>query len=99
MYYDKLATVSGEGFYPECENRFTNNIRIDIMFSNINDEWIQIDNRPIYGLDKYTGMYLLKTLNLELNKQSMCIRNIGGRIIYPFIYEVSTYKMIKHYLD
>ena len=97
MYYDKISTDNGDGFYPVFQRTITEMYRIDITFRNYNDEWIQSDNMSIYGLDKYTGMYLLKLLNSETNKQSGCIRNIGGRIIYPFIYECSTYRMIEHY--
>jgi len=97
MFYDKNATDNEEGFYPNYEIGINQNVRIDIKFSMLNNEWIQINNRPIYGLDKYTGMYLLKTLNNHFNKKYICIRNIGGRIIYPFDYDSSTFKMIKHY--
>ena len=99
MYYDKNAMDNGEGFYPVFKRTIIETHRIDVTFRYYNDDWIQSDNLTIYGLDKYTGMYLLKLLNRETNKQSGCIRNIGGRIVYPFIYELSTFKMIKHYMD
>jgi hypothetical protein len=98
MYYNKSETINGNGLYPVFERTIKDDYRIDITFSNINDKWVQCDKQAIYGLDKYTGMYLLKILNNTTNKQSGYIRNIGGRIIYPFIYEYSTFKIIKHYL-
>ncbi len=98
MYYDKNAMDNGAGFYPVFKRTIIDDYRIDITFIYYNDEWIQSDKCPIYGLDKYTGMYLLKVLNNMANKQSGHIRNVGGRIVYPFIYEYSTFKIIKHYL-
>ena len=97
MYYNKFET--NNGLYPNFERTSIDDYRIDITFINNNDEWLQCNNPPIYGLDKFTGMYLLKLLNNTLNKESCHIRNIGGRIIYPFIYEYSTFKMIKHYMN
>jgi hypothetical protein len=98
MYYNKSETNNGTGLYPAFERTRIEDTRIDITFSNVNDKWIQSDKQPIYGLDKCTGMYLLQLLNNTTNKQSDCIQNIGGRIIYPFIYEYSTFKIINHYL-
>lgn len=97
MYYDKISTENGDGFYPVFQRTIRETHRIDITFRYYNKDWIQMDNMLIYGLDKYTGMYLLKLLNSKINEESLCIRNYGGRIIYPFIYECSTNKIIDHY--
>ena len=107
MYYDTYDKQSGDGFYPKFT--FKSGIcsckSVVISFKMINYishndlAWIQSDNSPIYGFDKFTGSQLLDSLNKEANISASKILNIGGRVIYPVIPEQTTYKILEDIIN
>jgi len=103
MYYDEYEKIYGDGFYPKltprgigictCKNT-TISFKLIVYKSNQECAWIQIDNSVIYGFDGNNGIKLLHSLNKEANVQASSIFNCGGRIIYPVIPYLSTYRAI-----
>jgi hypothetical protein len=103
MYYDSYEKEFGDGFYPQlqpfggicsCANTM---ITFRLIKYNSEGEfaWAQTDNCVIYGFDGESGIQMLASLNQEANINATKIINSGGRIIYPKIPELSTYRVLE----
>ena len=81
MFYDDYEKYFGDGFYPILEEneKYTS---IIISFQYKNDNWIQISQDEINGLDRDVGKELLDFLNNEGNEEGKIIKNSYGYILY-----------------
>jgi len=107
MYYDEYEKVYGDGFYPQMQpfGNICSCKKTIISFKLINHlyngdlTWVQIDNSVIYGFDGASGIQLLYSLNKESKIYAKKILNLGGRIIYPKIPELSTYRVLSQNMN
>lgn len=103
LYYDSYEKEFGDGFYPQLQpfggicNCTPTMITFRLIKYNNEGEfaWAQIDNCVIYGFDGDSGIQILNSLNQEANFDAKKIINNGGRIIYPKIPELSTYRVLE----
>ena len=103
MYYDSYEKKCGDGFYPMMQpqggicNCASTEISFRLIKYNIEGElaWAQMNKDVIYGFDGTIGIQLLVSLNQEAKVDAKKIINCGGRIIYPKIPELSTYRILE----
>jgi hypothetical protein len=103
MYYDEYDKLYGDGFYPKltpdgigicsCKTALIS-FKLIKYPSEPEFVWIQNDGSVIYGFDRNYGIQLLHSLNQEAKVDAKRILNSAGRIIYPVIYQFSTYRVI-----
>ena len=81
MYYDHYEKYFGDGFFPILEKN-ENLLSIIISFEYNNNNWVQITQDEIHGLDMDIGNKLLNILNKEGNKEGKIIKSRYNNILY-----------------
>jgi len=85
LFYDTYEYEFGDGFYPTIEKDVLTNkqISINFLYDKTKNQWIQINEIVISGLDGDNGINLLNLMNKKNNVNCVAIYNSCKQILYP----------------